>query len=253
MSLPASMRQHISEIFADFPAFLAQVAERGGPWAKLVMILQPLWLTPARYARLPSLASRRAQTTAVALAAGSVTGMVRFAMPQAWDVIIKAASWEPVLAPIVATLLCMAAAIGLVIVVAATHRGGLLIAQPLGRLCGLSRLTVPPFGYHLRLVAGTFVWTSVATCSLVGLMSPWETDFLKSLTAFERWPAPAVLAIALSIGITLLLSSKTETLRVQEIYGTPKSALAYRSMAAVGGSLVVIVLHFWSRAELPLI
>ncbi|MNS09575.1 hypothetical protein D3C72_410630 [compost metagenome] len=252
MSLPTSMPRHISDILSDFPAFLARTAERGGPWAKLVMILQPLWLTPARYARLPSLASRRAHFTTVALAAGSVTGMVRFAMPQAWETIVKAVSWEPVLAPMLAYLLCMVVAIGLVIMLATTHRGGLLMARPLGRLCGLSRLTVPPFGYHLRLVSGVFVWTGVATCSLVGLMSPWETDFLKSLTAFERWPAPAVLAIASLIGMTLLLTSKTEALRTQEIYGTPRSALAYRSIAAAAGGLALTALHFWSRVELPL-
>lgn len=240
LASPLHLVRRLSEACADLPALLAATAEHGGIRGRAVMIIQPVWLTPKRYARLPSLGSRRGLSIAAAGGAALWPWVSEHVFPEGHHLVVDAVAFEPVLAEPTAKLLILGTVLALIGLVATAKTAGLRLLQWFGGIIRAGEIQPPPFGYHLRIVSGEFAWVALILMIGAGLVHQWRTPFLQTLSAIELWPSPAILPAVALAAAGMFLNGSTQRLRALEVYGDEQRARLYGRVSFVLLALCVL-------------
>lgn len=222
-------------LYADLPATLERISERGDWSAKAVLILAPLWLTPQRYANLSKMNQPKKPWGFLWIAGGLWVAMVTFSFPEALTTITPNVNeigsaigyWDPAWAGGVTAWLFGAVTVGMFGAGAVFSWAVAWIARWISGVLNFHPIQAPPLGYHVLAAAGHLASTSFIML-LVYLVLIVNAGLVAWLAKPELLQTVLVVSAGGAVFWVGFAALQIRTIRAQQVYGGELRALAYQ-------------------------
>lgn len=231
----------------NLSASLEQIADRNDALAKLVMLSQPLWLTPERYAKLSAM---RSPLGLIGVMSGAVTlwvGMADYVFPQVRDLITPNVDaignaggyWDPAWAEKAASGMIWIASMILFALLAAALWALPKLAAAVARVREAKPIAAPPLGYYLLTISGQVGFAGATVSTIVFAFAAVNAPVRHWLSAAQPWQSILFAVASLALMACSLFASDMEQIRSRQIFGDRGRALRYQA-AFVGAPLLVM-------------